>query len=79
MIQNVVNKRDLHDFSSIKEDLIDWLGKTSEERVAAVDYLRNPYQHTFEEGAKDSCRIRIFLSKKSSEERSKAIWRGSVI
>jgi hypothetical protein len=40
MIQKVVNKRDLRSFSSIKEDLSYWLGKTPEERVAAVDYLR---------------------------------------
>ena len=40
MIQKVVNKRDLRNFSSIKEDLRYWLSKTPEERVAAVDYLR---------------------------------------
>ena len=43
MIQKVINKRDLRDFSSIKEDLIYWLSKTPEERVAAVDYLRKQY------------------------------------
>jgi len=43
MIQKVVNKRDLHRFSSIREDLIYWLSKTPEERVAAVDYLRKQY------------------------------------
>jgi len=48
MIQKVVNKRDLHDFSSIKEDLIYWLGKTPEERVAAVDYLRNQHHGSTE-------------------------------
>lgn len=40
MIQKVVNQRDLRNFSSIQEDLSDWLDKTPEERVAAVEYLR---------------------------------------
>lgn len=48
MIQKVVNKRSLHDFSSIKEDLIYWLSKTPEERVAAVDYLRRQYHGSTE-------------------------------
>jgi len=48
MIQKIVNKRDLHNFSSIKEDLIYWLSKTAEERVAAVDYLRKQYHGSTE-------------------------------
>ena len=48
MIEKVVNKRNLHGFSSIKEDLIYWLGKTPEERVAAVDYLRKQYHGSTE-------------------------------
>ena len=48
MIRKVVNKRDLHDFSSIKEDLLYWLSKTPEERVAAVDYLRKQYHGSTE-------------------------------
>jgi hypothetical protein len=56
MIQKVVNKRDLHDFSSIKEDLIYWLGKTPEERVAAVDYLRKQH-HGSTEGLQRSARV----------------------
>jgi hypothetical protein len=48
MIQKVINKRDLRDFSSIKEDLIYWLSKTPEERVAAVDYLRKQYHGSTE-------------------------------
>jgi hypothetical protein len=43
MIWKVINKRDLHGFSSIKEDLTYWLSKTPEERVEAVDYLRKQY------------------------------------
>ena len=43
MIQKTVNRRTLHDFSSIREDLIYWLNRTPEERVAAVDYLRKQY------------------------------------
>ena len=48
MIQKVVNKRSLRNFSSIKEDLSYWLGKTPEERVAAVDYLRKQYHGSTE-------------------------------
>ncbi len=48
MMQKVVNKRNLRDFSSIKEDLIYWLNKTPEERVAAVDYLRKQYHGSTE-------------------------------
>ncbi len=48
MIQKVVNKRDLRNFSSIKEDRIYWLSKTPEERVAAVDYLRKQYHGSTE-------------------------------
>jgi len=48
MIQKTVNKRDLHDFSSIKDDLIYWLNKTPEERIAAVDYLRKQYHGSTE-------------------------------
>ncbi len=48
MIEKVVNKRDLNDFSSIEEDLVYWLSKTPEERVAAVDYLRNQYYRSTE-------------------------------
>ena len=48
MIQKVVNKRDLRNFSSIKEDLSYWLTKTPEERVAAVDYLRKQHHGSTE-------------------------------
>jgi len=48
MIQKVINKRNLRDFSSIQEDLIYWLSKTPEERVAAVDYLRMQYHGSTE-------------------------------
>jgi hypothetical protein len=43
MIQKVVNKRNLKDSSSIREDLAYWLSKIPEERVMAVDYLRRQY------------------------------------
>ncbi len=43
MILKVVTKRNLIDYSSIKEDLAYWLNKTPEERVAIVDYLRGQY------------------------------------
>jgi len=48
MIQKIVKRRDLHDFSSIPEDLIYWLNRTPEERVAAVDYLRKQYHGSTE-------------------------------
>jgi hypothetical protein len=48
MIEKVVNKRDLNDFSTIEEDLVYWLSKTPEERVAAVDHLRNQYHESTE-------------------------------
>ncbi len=48
MIRKVVNKHNLCDFSSIKEDLIYWLSKTPEERVAAVDYLRKQHHGSTE-------------------------------
>jgi hypothetical protein len=48
MIQKFVHKRDLRNFSSIKEDLRYWLSKTPEERVAAVDYLRKQHHGSTE-------------------------------
>jgi len=56
MIQKIVNKRDLHNFSSIQDDLIYWLSKTPEERVAAVDYLRKQY-HGSRERLQRSVRV----------------------
>ena len=43
MIEKIVNKRNLKDLSSIREDLDYWLSKTPEERVDTVDYLRRQY------------------------------------
>ena len=43
MIQKTVKKRNLNNFSSIKDDLSYWLSKAPEERVATVDYLRRQY------------------------------------
>lgn len=40
MIEKVVKKRKLEEFSEIKEDLAYWLSKSPEERVAAVELLR---------------------------------------
>jgi hypothetical protein len=40
MIQKVVKKRNLKDFSEVKDNLTYWLSKTPEERVAALEYLR---------------------------------------
>ena len=43
MIQKIVKKVDLDEFSSIREDLTYWMSKPPEERVAAVDFLRRQY------------------------------------
>lgn len=43
MIEKVVRKRNLREFSEIKENLAHWLTKTPEERVAAVEQLRREY------------------------------------
>jgi len=40
MIEKVVRKADLRNFSEVKDNLIYWLSKTPEERAAAVEYLR---------------------------------------
>ena len=43
MIEKVVRKGSLRDFSEVKENLSYWMSKTPEERVAAVDYLRKKH------------------------------------
>ena len=43
MIEKVVKKRDLKEFSEIKENLSYWLSKTPEERVSAVEQLRRQH------------------------------------
>lgn len=43
MIEKVVRKGNLREFSEIKKNLEDWLSKTPEERVAAVEQLRRQY------------------------------------
>jgi hypothetical protein len=48
MIQKIVTKHLLRNFSSIKEDLLYWMGKSPVERVAAVDYLRKQYHGSAE-------------------------------
>ena len=40
MIEKVVRKGKLKDFVEVKENLVYWLSKTPDERVAAVEYLR---------------------------------------
>jgi hypothetical protein len=40
MIVKIVRKKRLQDSSEIRENLIYWLSKTPDERVAAVEYLR---------------------------------------
>jgi hypothetical protein len=40
MIEKVVRKGDLQDFSEVEENLSYWLSKSPEERVAAVESLR---------------------------------------
>jgi len=43
MIEKVVRKGDLREFSESRKNLDDWLSKTPEERVAAVEQLRRQY------------------------------------
>jgi len=40
MIQKVVKKENLRDFSEIKDNLAYWLSKTPEVRLSTVEYLR---------------------------------------
>ena len=48
MIEKVVKILDLKKDSSIKEDLIYWLSKTPEERIAAIEFLRRQYHGSSE-------------------------------
>ena len=43
MIEKVVRKGKLKYFVEVKENLVYWLSKTPDERVAAVEYLRRQY------------------------------------
>ena len=43
MIQRVINKKELNKNDSISDDLKYWLGKSPEERVSTVEYLRRQY------------------------------------
>lgn len=43
MIKKVIRKGNLQNMQSAKEDLLYWLSRPEEERVAAVDYLRKQY------------------------------------
>lgn len=40
MMQKVVRKGNLENFSEVRENLAYWLSRTPEERVSAVEYLR---------------------------------------
>ena len=43
MIAKVIKVRELNDNALILDDLKDWLSKSPEERVEAVDYLRKQF------------------------------------
>jgi hypothetical protein len=43
MIKKVVRKSSLYSLNSAKDDLLYWLSRPAEERVATVDYLRKQY------------------------------------
>lgn len=43
MIKKVIHKGTLNSLQSAKEDLAYWLTRPSEERVAAVDFLREQF------------------------------------
>jgi hypothetical protein len=40
MIKKVVQKKDLREFSEVKDNHAYWLSKTPEERIAAVEQMR---------------------------------------
>ena len=43
MIQRVVKKANLGEFSEVKDNLSYWLSRTPEERIAAVEFLRRQH------------------------------------
>ena len=43
MIEKVVTKCSLQDWSKIKDDLSYWLSKTPQQRIETVEYLRSQY------------------------------------
>jgi hypothetical protein len=43
MIEKVVRKGSLQDFSEVKENLAHWLSKTPDERISEVERLRRQY------------------------------------
>ncbi len=43
MIKKVVHKSSLHNLESARVDLLYWLNRPVEERIATVDYLRKQY------------------------------------
>jgi hypothetical protein len=43
MIEKVATKRYLRDFDEVKENLVYWLSRPPEERVAAVEDLRRQF------------------------------------
>lgn len=42
-MKKVVHKSNLHSLQSARDDLLYWLSRPAEERVATVDYLRKQY------------------------------------
>ena len=43
MIEKVVSKCKLQQWSKVKDDLNYWLGKTARQRIAAIEHLRSQY------------------------------------
>ena len=48
MIKKIVHKNNLRNLQSSKEDILYWMSRPAEERIAAVDYLRQQYYGTTE-------------------------------
>jgi len=46
MMKKVIKIKDLDKNSSILDDLEYWLGKSAEERISTVEYLRRQYHGT---------------------------------
>jgi hypothetical protein len=65
MIEKVVTKRRLDDFSSIKADYSYWMTKTAEERVEAVELLRRQYHGDSVRLQRSARVVQLVINKRS--------------
>lgn len=57
MIEKVVRKENLKDFSEVKENLAYWLSRKPEERVAALEQLRRQHNGSSARLQRSACVI----------------------